>query len=326
MSTSKIFNIKDMKWFNESIIPVPIFDFKDLLDNSNNILIEFKKAIIDNEFIYLKNHGIEENDFQNFLNVTQTFFNQSDNILKKMVVNNNLHRGITLFEKESTANTVGKDKYSDLCMKYSMGINNNIFPNKEFENQWLSYFNKITDISKNLIKLIFQVLNINDKYEKIIKEGDPLIRHLYYPDVPYNRCSDVSKNEERMASHNDLDIISLIYQTPSPNGFVSLQAKIDNKFINVPPVRNTLVVVFGEILNVLTNGLVKPTEHRVCSPPSYIRENSYRTSTILFFMPNQELKICPLNSMYNKYYNKNKSVNFKDWIINTLKDFKNENG
>jgi isopenicillin N synthase-like dioxygenase len=323
MSSSEIFNIENMKWVDESSAPVPIFDFNDLINNSNNILVEFKKAIINDKFIYLKNHGIEEDSFQNFLNVTHTFFNESDNILKKMVVNNNLHRGITLFEKESTANTVGKDKYSDLCIKYSMGLDNNIFPNKDFEYQWLSYFNKITDISKNLIKLIFQVLNINDKNDKIIKEGDPLIRHLYYPDVPYNRCSDINENEKRMASHNDLDIISLIYQTPSPNGFISLQAKINNNFINVPPVHNTLVVIFGEILHILTNGMVKPTEHRVISPPSYIRENSYRTSTILFFMPNQDLKICPLNSIYNKYYDENKSIKFKDWIINILKDFKN---
>lgn len=56
MSTSEIFNIENMKWLDESSAPVPIFDFNDLINNSNNILVEFKKAIINDKFIYLKNH------------------------------------------------------------------------------------------------------------------------------------------------------------------------------------------------------------------------------------------------------------------------------
>lgn len=324
MSILEAFNIEKMNWSNEITAPekVPIFDFMELINNSNNILIKFKKTILESGFFYLKNHGIEEKEFQKFLNVTQSFFNQPIDVLEKMVVNSDVPRGITLFEKESTAQIVSKNKYSDLCIKYSMGINNNIFPNEEFENQWIFYFKKITDIAKKLIKIIFMILNIENENEKIIYDGDSLIRHLFYPDVPHNRCSDINEYKERMAPHHDLDIITLLYQTPSPNGFISLQAKINDKFINIPPIRNTLVINFGEVLQILTNGLVKAVEHKVISPPSYIKNNSYRTSTILFFMPNQDLYVCPLNSMYNKYCeNENKPVKFKEWIINVLKNF-----
>jgi deacetoxycephalosporin-C synthase len=321
--------------FSDVTEQIDVFQMFDLLElkkdiNSSDTDIRnaaanrLRFAVKDIGFLYIKNHGILESEFQKFSTVTQEFFSQPTDELEKMITSPDLGvlRGITLLEGESTARIVGKGDYSDLCMKYTMGNDHNIFPNENFREQWVSYYKKIVGVARDLLNLIGQVLDLDtmDNWKDMML-GDPLLRHLNYPDVPEERCADVS-DLPRMAAHHDLDLITLLYQTPSPNGFISLQAQINDKFHDVPAIPGTLVVNFGEILSILTNGAVKATTHQVLAPNKNMMKESRRTSTVCFFQPKPNFVVKPLrDSDFSQYNADDTGAPFKDWIARMIEQF-----
>jgi deacetoxycephalosporin-C synthase/deacetoxycephalosporin-C hydroxylase len=109
------------------------------------------------------------------------------------------------------------------------------------------------------------------------------LRFRFFPDVPEDRCAERQPN--RMAPHYDLSIVSMIVQTPSPNGFVSLQVEIDGEFVEIPSRPGCVVVFCGSIAPLVSNGEIKAPQHRVVSPSLAQRIGSSRTSSVLFLRP-----------------------------------------
>lgn len=135
-----------------------------------------------------------------------------------------------------------------------------------------------------------------DAFQSIVKtEGETNIRHLWYRDVPVDRCSDNTPHPERMAAHHDLDIFTLIHQTPCDNGFVSLQGQFSesSEWVDIPALPGTLVVTCGEVLSIISGGVVQAATHRVTVPPSSLSEGSARASTALFWQPHADFKVKP---------------------------------
>lgn len=153
-----------------------------------------------------------------------------------------------------------------------------------------------------------------------IKEsgGESNIRHIHYPDVPPARCSDSDVPPERMAAHHDLDIFTLIHQTPCDNEFVSLQGQFGGSkdWVGVPPVPGTLVVTCGEVLSIISGGQVTATTHRVTVPPSSLSVGSARTTTALFWQPQADFKVNPpADSHFTGGYDfPEDGIRFEDWI------------
>jgi isopenicillin N synthase-like dioxygenase len=121
------------------------------------------------------------------------------------------------------------------------------------------------------------------------------LRYLQYPDVPLDACADAPGNvPDRMAAHFDMDVVTLLHQTPCENGFVSLEAKIGGEFSKVPAIRGTLVVNLGEVIRLLTGGRVKATVHRVVRPPRSQHRGSARDVVVFFQAPPLSAKLRPI--------------------------------
>ncbi len=57
-----------------------------------------------------------------------------------------------------------------------------------------------------------------------------------------------------MNPHVDTTFITIVFQTPSQNREKNLCIKVDGKWVDVPAVRNTVFVNFGEVMESRTNG------------------------------------------------------------------------
>ncbi len=285
---------------------------------------DFKEIMKNVGFFYLSDHGIDASLFNDFIEVTEEFFKQPEETLMTMQkpISGGFARGFTPVEGESTAKAINAGNYGDLCMKYTMGMEDNFFPDERFENTWRTYYEKISNTARRVLKLIGATLNLDrhESWERLL-DGNPLLRHLNYPDTPIERCSDKCE-VPRMAPHHDIGLITLLYQTPCPNGFSSLQAKIGSEFRDIPAIDGVLVVNFGEVLSFLTNGEIKATTHRVVAPPASSREGSSRTTSICFFDPKPDF---PVMSLKDSMIPGSEVKPFSKWVAETLERFSSLN-
>lgn len=217
------------------------------------------------------------------------FFTTADDEAKRAVTNPSpsMRRGFSPLGSESTARSTNVGDYSDYAMVYSMGISDNMFPSAEFERIWNVYFDLHYRISQQTAKAVLTSMDVQLVADlDALLDCNPVLRYRYYPDVPEDRCAEQQPN--RMAPHYDLSIVSLIVQTPSPNGFVSLQVEIDGEFVDVPARPGCVVVFCGSVAPLLSDGKIKAPQHRVVSPEQSQSIGSHRTSSVLFLRPRSE--------------------------------------
>lgn len=221
--------------------------------------------------------------------IAMQFFTTADAQAKRAVTNPSpaMRRGFSPLGSESTARSTNTGDYSDYAMVYSMGISDNMFPSTEFERIWRNHFDLQYRLSQQTAKAVLTSLDVNlvEDLDALL-DCDPVLRYRYWPDVPEDRCAERQPN--RMAPHYDLSIVTLIVQTPSPNGFVSLQVEINGEFVGLPPRPGCAVVLCGSVAPLLSNGKIRAPQHRVVSPEMAQRSGSQRTSSVLFLRPRSE--------------------------------------
>mmetsp|Transcript_10596 Transcript_10596/g.27235 ORF Transcript_10596/g.27235 Transcript_10596/m.27235 type:complete len:396 (+) Transcript_10596:186-1373(+) len=263
-----------------------------------------KRALLDYGLLYIANTGMDVDRRAAALQgATQAVFNAPPETTAGLVDSSLFPpRGLTPFESESVARVLGIGNYSDHVAKYSMGNtprNPNIWPEGDtgFQKAWETYHDEAIDVARDLLFLIARVLDLEDAavWRPVLADtGESILRHLRYPDVAPHRTSDATANH-RMPAHHDLDLITLIHQTPAQNGFVSLQGQFGDppEWVDVPAVPDTMVVTCGEVLTVITGSQVTPAIHRVAAPSETLRIGSERSVTAMFYQPHGHVKIRP---------------------------------
>ncbi|MCL1125147.1 2OG-Fe(II) oxygenase family protein [Shewanella surugensis] len=328
-----------MNWYNESSAPknVPIIDLKGFnFDSKNNDIEKIKATIIEclkngSGFFYIKNFGIEEAYLSEFLRVTGELFQMPKNEKEKLICPTLPLRGYTETNKENTALAINSGDSPDICMKYTW-TQNNIYPNIDFKNNWDLYMDKTRSISRKLLELIRSALGEDEKNNQLwnnVINGEGMVRHLYYPDIPSNSEDplnhNLSTNETplRMGNHSDIGSITLLYQTPCPNGFVSLEAEIDDGFVGIPAIRNTMVVNIGDTLSIITGGEIKATKHRVLQSN---HQGSERTATALFYFPSSDFDLKKIDKTeYQGLIGKINPNTFSDFLNSMSENYCNKN-
>ncbi|KAE8660760.1 1-aminocyclopropane-1-carboxylate oxidase 1 [Hibiscus syriacus] len=88
-----------------------------------------------------------------------------------------------------------------------------------------------------------------------------------------------------LRAHTDAGGIILLFQDPVVGG---LQLLKDGEWVDVPPLRHSIVINLGDQLEVMTNGKYKSVEHRVIA-----QTNGARMSIASFYNPGNDAIICP---------------------------------
>lgn len=143
---------------------------------------------------------------------------------------------------------------------------------------------------------------------------EPLLRFRYFPEVPEHRSAE--EEPLRMAPHDDLSTVTLIQQTPCPNGFVSLQYEVGGTFVDLPARPDAVVVFCGAVATLVTDGRVKAPRHHVAAPRRNQIAGSSRTSSVFFLRPNADFTFsvplareCGLDISLD-----GETATFQDWI------------
>lgn len=263
---------------------VPTFSLQDLKAGRNKA--SFKECLTKKGIFFLTHTGLTDADHAAARETCVSFFKTGSEAEKKAVTlgNRNARRGFSGLEWESTAVVTETGQFSDYSTCYSMGIDNNLFPNREFENTWQGYFDKMYSASQDTARVVLDAVDAKpvDGVDSFL-DCEPLLRLRYFPDVPENRVAE--EEPLRMGAHYDLSTITLVHQTACQNGFVSLQCEVDGEFVDLPTKPDSMVVFCGAVGTLVSNGQIKAPKHRVKSPGRDQRTGSSRTSSVFFLRP-----------------------------------------
>ncbi|TXH76232.1 MAG: cephalosporin hydroxylase [Lysobacteraceae bacterium] len=266
---------------------VPTFALERL--QRGELMEELRRCVTEKGAFYLEVGGPLNETHDRAGDAAMTFFMNADDEAKQAVTNTtpNTRRGFSPLGSESTARSTNTGDYSDYAMVYSMGISENIFPTPDFERVWNDYFEVFYRTSQATAKAVLKSMDVDQHTDvDALLDCDPVLRFRYFPDVPEDRCAELQPN--RMAPHYDLSIVTLILQTPCPNGFGSLEVEIDGQFVELPPRPGCLVVFCGSIAPLVSDGKIKAPRHQVISPGTAQRIGSSRISSVLFLRPRPE--------------------------------------
>ncbi|MCU0655007.1 MAG: hypothetical protein MUF64_06865 [Polyangiaceae bacterium] len=316
------------RWHPESAAPpgVPVLDLAVLRGESSpelqqEALRRLAEAVTGSGFFYLKNHGIAEEAIEQVARQTRKFFGMPEPY-KHQFDHHQRIRGYTGYRFESTARFFGTGSGQDLCMKYTMGpelspeevraridseediasnaYSENVYPDDVFRAAWVHYYEAVHRASMALLDAMGQALRLDTDGQRVwsemlIERSCGELRFFQYPDVPRLACADSpGAGPDRMAAHFDMDVVTLLHQTPCDNGFISLEALIGEEYVKLPAIRGTLVVNLGEILRLLTRGRVKATVHRVVRPPMRLHAGSARDVLVFFQAPPLNARLRPI--------------------------------
>ena len=294
---------------------VPIFSLLDLQQGHHRD--EFRSCLTEMGVFYLKDYGVSEDEHRIARETIMHFFEHGSEEQKGSLINTRprIRRGYSKLEVESTARATNTGEYSDYSMAFSMGLADNLFPSREFEDVLTPYFQALYRATQGTAKEVLKTIEAECGGEiNSFLDCDPLLRFRYFPEVPEDRCAEYKPF--RMAPHYDLSIVTLNHQTPCPNGFVSLQCEVGGEFVDLPHIPNTAVVVCGAVAVVVSDGKVKAPKHQVQAPSSKQQAGSSRTSSVLFLRPKSDFtfsvpaaRACGLDISLN-----GDTATFKDWM------------
>lgn len=120
--------------------------------------------------------------------------------------------------------------------------------------------------------------------------GDSILRVVHYPPMP----TEVDPASLRAAPHEDINLLTLLCEATADG--LELQQR-DGSWLPIPTVSGQIIVDSGDMLQQLTNGLLRSTTHRVTNPGN---DRSRRFSMPFFIHPRAEVDLTPLPSCVAK--------------------------
>lgn len=294
---------------------IPTFSLAGL--QAGNDQEEFRRCLADKGVFYLSDSGLPEDGHKVARDVAVDFFDHGTAAQKRAVTSKDptVRRGFTGLESESTAKITNSGRYTDYSMCYSMGTSDNLFPTTDFAHVWTGYFNRMYEASREVARQVLKTTGTEpDGGVEAFVDCEPVLRFRYFPEVPEHRSAE--EEPLRMAPHYDLSTMTLIQQTPCPNGFVSLQAEVDGTFVDLPARPDRVVVFCGAVATLATGGQVKAPRHHVAAPDRDRIAGSSRTSSVFFLRPNPDFTFSvPLARQHGFDIGLNgDTATFQDWI------------
>ncbi|MCE2056112.1 aconitate hydratase [Datura stramonium] len=157
------------------------------------------------------------------------------------------------------------------------------------------FADKLEKLAEQLLDLLCENLGLEQGYLKKAFYGSkgPTFgtKVSNYPPCPK---PDLIKG---LRAHTDAGGIILLFQDDKVSG---LQLLKDGKWIDVPPMRHSIVINLGDQLEVITNGKYKSVEHRVIT-----QTDGNRMSLASFYNPGSDAIIYPAPELLEKEQKEN---------------------
>ena len=275
---------------------IPVVDLQDFLSNSpqrqQSFVSAMGSALEDVGFFAVINHGVDSALIQSAYRVAQAFFELPETV-KQLYEKPELHgqRGFTSFGREHA-----KDHpVPDLKEFWHVGASK--LPNLEVE-EVPQFAPILNDLHAQLAACAARLLEACALYlgepQSFLREmtidGDTILRVIHYPPVAIG----ANPASLRSAPHEDINLITLLCEATADG--LELRQR-DGVWRPIHALEGQIIVDSGDMLQQLTNGLLKSTTHRVVNPDS---DRTRRFSMPYFVHPNAGADLTPLPSSLAK--------------------------
>lgn len=221
-------------------------------------------------FAIIAGHGIPEELIRRAEAKAKAFFALPEEIKRKyLVAGGGGARGYTPFGIETAKGAkahdlkefwhVGRDLPEG--HKFRDHMPDNLWPDEvpSFKATFQELFATFDRTGLRILKAIARYLKIDENYfEDAVRDGNSVLRALHYPPQP-----DPTSEHIRAGAHEDINAITLLLGAEEAG--LELLTK-DGRWIPVSPRPGELVINIGDMLQRLTNGVLRSTSHRVVNP------------------------------------------------------------
>ncbi|HVQ07676.1 MAG TPA: 2-oxoglutarate and iron-dependent oxygenase domain-containing protein [Allosphingosinicella sp.] len=152
--------------------------------------------------------------------------------------------------------------------KYSDSMAPNLWPEEvqSFRDTFLELYAAFDRTGLKILEAIARYLGLaSDYFVDTVKDGNSILRLLHYPPIPGDGPN------VRAGAHEDINTITLLLGAEEA-GLQLLDR--DGDWLPVTPRPGELAVNIGDMLQRLTNNVLKSTTHRVVNPPPERRGHS----------------------------------------------------
>ena len=222
-------------------------------------------------FVVVRGHGIAAELTRDFLAAYQAFFALPEaSRLPYHVPGGGGARGYTPFGIETAKGAthhdlkefwhVGRELPAGHPFARYMPANIWVDELPQFKALSLEMFEAFDTMGRALLRAIARSLGLaEDWFEPTVNLGNSVLRVIHYPPMPPAPTESV-----RAGAHEDINLITLLMRAEAPGLQVLTK---QGQWLAVNPAPGSLVVNVGDMLQRLTNNLLRSTTHRVVNPP-----------------------------------------------------------
>jgi isopenicillin N synthase-like dioxygenase len=294
---------------------IPELSYLDIKDGNKEALKELKNALTEYGFFSIIDHGLDTELLKNSYAYSKKFFDLPVEEKSKYAFPQNAGaRGYTPFGKETALGEVTPDQKEfwhhgpNIDSSYDSRIHTNINVNEivGFNDNFDQLFNAINKLGMDVLKIIALLLNKEANFfDSWAIKGNSLLRLIHYPPVTND------SNNLRARAHEDINLITLLVGAEESG----LEVKSKNgEWIPIKASSNAIVCNIGDMMQLVTDGMLLSTTHRVINYTNSRSKSRYSMPFFLHPAPNITLK-----SIFNE---DDKGVLADDFLNERLKAIK----
>ena len=265
---------------------IPRISLNNLNINNLNSISKLQEALELHGFFSLCEHNIDQTLIDQCYEKSKEFFNL-DTFKKNNYANPHIAgaRGYTPFGKETALgeNTPDLKEFWHhgplIDGSYDLRIHKNIEVDEvqQFNITFDKLFNELNNLAINVLSCIGATIGLNkDYFYPWVDKGNSLLRMIHYPPAD-------NTNIYRAREHADINLITLLIGAQEKG--LEVKNK-DNSWIKIKADENDIICNIGDMLQLVTEGKLKSTPHRVVKYED--EEAKSRYSIPFFFHPSPD--------------------------------------
>jgi isopenicillin N synthase-like dioxygenase len=307
---------------------IPVADLQDFTSGDparkSMFVQQIGKAYEDVGFIAVKNHGIHKELIDDLYKKVQEFFSLPLEQKRKYEIPGLAgQRGYTSFGKEHAKGSdapdlkeffqYGQTVPGDHPLKGEYPDNIKVDEVDSFNDTIFKAYRAFEKSGKSLLQAIALYLGLDEHYfDDFVEEGNSIVRAIHYPPIVTE-----PKSAIRAEQHEDINLITLLVGASA--GGLEILTK-QNEWVGVTSLPDQIVVNVGDMLQRLTNNLLKSTTHRVVNPPRELWHTS-RFSIPFFLHPKSEMSLACVDDCVDESHPKiYKDITAGEYLDERLKE------
>jgi len=259
---------------------------------------ELGQSFVDYGFAIVRDHGIPQDLIDRAEQLSKQFFALPEDVKRKYLIpGSGGARGYTAFGIETAKGAQAFDlkefwhvgRELPAGHKFREVMADNVWPEEipGFRQTYLDLYDAFDVAGIKVLRAIARFLKVDEEYfTDTVRDGNSVMRLLHYP-----AQSEPTGNHIRAGAHEDINTITLLLGAEEAG--LELKTK-DDRWIPVSPKPGELVINIGDMLQRLTNGVLRSTSHRVVNPaPDRASHARYSMPFFLHFRPDFMIEALP---------------------------------